>query len=333
MIKAHAVAINPVDWQVTDKASLIYPWIKFPFILGTDVAGEVVEVGSAVSRFQVGDRVLSHAVGLTKVENTATKSAFQTYPVLVEHMTSKLPENLSYEAAAVIPLGLSTAACGLFQKDQLALKSPAVDAVPTKQTLLIWGGSTSVGCNAIQLAVASGYNVITTCSPKNFEYVRSLGASQVFDYNSKTVVADVIKALKGGTIAGALSIGAGAADACLDILPKCKGNKFLSMATYPVPPETTSTAATVLTFLPWVVAANFKAKMRGVRMKFIFADTLKDNGVGEMVYQDFLPQALARGTFTAAPEPHVVGNGLETIIKAFDIQKKGVSAKKIVVSL
>jgi hypothetical protein len=77
--------------------------------------------------------------------------------------------------------------------------------------------------------------VFTTASPKNFDYVKRLGAALVFDYNSKTVVGDLIHEFEGKTTAGALSIGPGAADACMDILDKCKGDKFISMATYPVP--------------------------------------------------------------------------------------------------
>lgn len=64
----------------------------------------------------------------------------------------------------------------------------------TGQTVVVWGGSTSVGSNAVQLAVAAGYEVVTTASPRNFDHVRALGASAVFDYNSSTVVQDIIGA-------------------------------------------------------------------------------------------------------------------------------------------
>lgn len=76
-------------------------------------------------------------------------------------------------------------------------------------TLSHLGGATSVGSNAIQLAAAVGYEVITTASPRNSNYVKKLGASQVFDHNDKTVVEDIIEAFKGKTIAGALTIGTG----------------------------------------------------------------------------------------------------------------------------
>ena len=199
IVRNSAVAINPLDWMTQVMGGIVLPWTKYPFILGSDVAGEVVEVGPAVFRFKVGDRVLGHAIGADKKRNNPAESGFQEYTVLLERMTSPIPDAMPYENAVVLPLALSTAACGLFQKDQLALHHPSAHPEPTGQTILIWGGSTSVGSNAIQLAVAAGYDVITTASPKNFDYVRKLGASQVFDYRSKTVVADVIKAFKGRT--------------------------------------------------------------------------------------------------------------------------------------
>ena len=70
----------------------------------------------------------------------------------------------------------------------------------------IFGGSTSVGANAIQLAVAAGYEVISTASPKNHAYVRGLGASEVFDYHSATVVADMIKACEAKSYNGELHL-------------------------------------------------------------------------------------------------------------------------------
>ena len=336
VIKNGAVAINPADWMKQDLGNLLFSWIKYPFVLGTDVAGEVVEIGRAVTRFQLGDRVVGHAVGLDQKRNSSAEGAFQTYTVLLAHMASPIPSTLSYESAAVLPLGISTAACGLFQKDQLSLQYPSLHPKPTGKTLLVWGGATSVGSNAIQLAVAAGYEVITTASPKNFDYVKNLGASRVFDYRSNTIVDDIIHAFEHKTIAGALSIGPGAADACMDILDKCTGDKFISMATYPMPrppPQRFALLSMMLTFVPWVVSNWFKSRARHIGTKFIFATTLVDNGVGEAVFVDFLAKALEEGVYVAAPDPIVVGTGLEFIQAGFEMQKKGVSARKVVVSL
>lgn len=330
------MAINPIDWVVRELGKMIYPWLKYPCILGTDTAGEVVALGPGVSRFKLGDRVLGHANGADKQSNDPAHGAFQKYTVLPVNAASPIPHTMSYESAAVLPLGLSTAACGLFQKDQLALQYPSASPKPTGKTLLVWGGATSVGCNAIQLAVAAGYEVITTASPKNFDLVKKLGASQAFDYASKTVVADLIHAFDGKTTAGALSIGPHAAESCLDIIDKCKGDKFVSMATYPVPhplPKQFVLLSTMASYLSGMTNIWIKSKTRGIRTNFIFGSTLLYNEVGKAIYVDFLPRALAEVTYVAAPDPVVVGKGLECIQAGCDLQRKGMSAKKVVVSL
>jgi NADPH:quinone reductase-like Zn-dependent oxidoreductase len=288
VIKNGAVAINPIDWIKVDLGNMEYPWVKHPFVLGTDIAGEVVEIGSGVARFNIGDRVVAHAVGAGRKYNTSTKTAFQNYTVSLVHMTSPIPDSMSYEEASVMPLGLSTAACGLFETDQLALQCPSAKlaASPTGKTVLIWGGSTSVGCNAIQLAVAAGYEVITTCSVKNFALVKQLGASEVFDYNSPTIVPNIINAFKNKTAAGAMSIGQGGAEACMDILHQCKGNKFIAMVTYPTPPTPYKYLVLVRTiwyFGSWMAVNWFKGKTRGIASKFVLGSTLVDNGVGKMI--------------------------------------------------
>ena len=130
--------------------------------------------------------------------NRRFHGAFQAYIVLPTVLVSTTPSNLSYESTSVLPLAISTAACGLFQKDYLALQFPSVPAKPiASETVLVWGASTSVGSNAIHLAVAAGYEVIATASPKNFDYVKKLGASEVFDYRSESAVSDLISAFKG----------------------------------------------------------------------------------------------------------------------------------------
>jgi len=341
VVRNHAVAINPVDWIKQALGDLLFGWIKCPFVLGSDLAGEVVAVGGAVTRFKVGDRVVGHAIGMDPKVNAASQGAFQLHTVVLEHAASPIPDALSYERAAVLPLGLSTAACGLFQKDHLGLQHPSTSPSATGEAVLIWGGSTSVGSNAIQLAVAAGYEVITTASPRNFAYAQSLGASQVFDYNAKTVVADIVRALEGKTVAGALAIGSTSALACLDVVRKCKGRKFVSLASYPLSFDTLSDRQSVLvqfmarmpTLMSFALKIALKRQLGGIRTNFIFGSSLMFNEVGPMIYADFLPAALAEGRYIAAPEPKVIGEGLELIQAAFAAQRKGVSAAKVVVSL
>ncbi|KAJ9661777.1 hypothetical protein H2198_001742 [Neophaeococcomyces mojaviensis] len=348
-IRTHAVAINPVDHMIQSQGTtLMFPWLTYPVLLGCDVAGIVVEVGSSTAtRFSVGDRVIGQCLGSDKNVvkaggNSAqnAQSGFQKYVVLQAHMASKIPDEMSFENATVLPLGVSTAACGLFQQDQLGLDLPTNTSKAEKGRkgqVLIWGGSTSVGSNAIQLATAAGYDVITTCSPRNFEYCKSLGASQCFDYKSKTVVRDIVAAFANKTCVGALSIGGGAAEACIGVLSKVKcapGKKFVSMASYPMPetaPQSFVMLQTAVNFVSWQVKTFIRTKLSGISWRFIFATTLAENEVGPGIYRGFLPEALEKNTYKAKPDPLIVGSGLDKVQEAFEVLKKGVSVKKIVV--
>lgn len=127
---------------------------------------------------------------------------FQHFTVAHQLPVCPLPDGISYEAAAALPLAMSTAAAGMYPASHLALELPSLNPKQSGKTLLIWGGSSSVGCCAIQLAVASGLSVVTTCSPRNFELCKKLGATEVFDHNSETVVDDLTSALGKGPCVG-----------------------------------------------------------------------------------------------------------------------------------
>ncbi|KAI1155925.1 zinc-binding oxidoreductase CipB [Nemania diffusa] len=307
LVKNEAVAINPVDGNLQYMA--FFP-LKYPTILGQDVAGVVVAVGPGVTRFQVGDRVVGHAASMAS--GRQQDGGFQLHTTIQTNMASPIPANMSYETAVVLPLGLSTAAAGLFQKAFLNLQLPLEPArEPTGKTLLVWGGSSSVGSNAIQLAVAAGYEVITTASAHNFDYVKKLGASQAFDYNSSTVHEDLLNAFKSKTLAGVMDcIGAPAWAICVDIASKTPGNKFVATTKrgFPDPPE-------------------------GVALEAVFGLTIKDDETGKSIYEDFLPKALEAGAYKPAPEPLLAGQGLESVQAAVDLHRAGVSARKIIVKL
>ncbi|KAH0361947.1 zinc-binding dehydrogenase, partial [Aureobasidium melanogenum] len=339
VVKNAAVAINPVDWLLPNVVSMFTPQVKLPFIFGDDCAGTVVEVGQGVKALKVGDRVLGLAVSFDKRSNKASEGAFQEYTVLRTNLASKIPDWMSFESASVIPLGLATAACGLFLEDFLGLQLPTAPKPqkPTGETVIVWGGSTSVGCNAIQLAVAAGYEVISTASPKNHEYLKRLGATEVYDYNSPTVVQDIIATMNNEhrISAGAYAIGVGSLTACIDILSKTKGKKFVAQASHDIPMKEFPTN---MLAIMWKMGSSFlgwklKGLMSGVGYKFVWSTEVMANKLGSGLYEKFLPVALAERSFLPAPEPQVAGRGLEGIEEAFQVAKEGVSAKKIVVSL
>ncbi|WP_411699277.1 zinc-binding alcohol dehydrogenase family protein [Conyzicola sp.] len=341
VMRNHAVAINPLDWILQEVGTVIYPWIRYPFVVGSDVAGQVVEVGAAVTRFAVGDRVVAQATGSDKDENSSAAGAFQLYSVVRERLASPIPDDLSFAQASVLPLALSTAACGLFQKNQLALDHPTADPVPSGSTLLVWGGSTSVGANAIQLAVAAGYEVITTASPRNFDYVTRLGASRVIDYGSPTAVADLIAAFDGKSLAGAIAVGTGSSEQCAAVVAACEGNRFIAMASTPASFDSVGDgrgralrlARVMLRIGSSTAVLILKTRLRGIRTSSIWGSSLKNDEVSTLIYEKFLPAALTDGRFVAAPEALVVGHGLESVQLALDTQRGGVSARKVVVTL
>lgn len=147
-----------------------------------------------VDRFFLLADVCSLCNGLIidKVANTG----WQRYCTCPEIQVCAIPDSLPLANAAVLPLSISTAAMGLFVK--LGLPLPSFDPESTGKSIVIWGGSSSMGCTAIQFAVAAGYEVIATASPANFELVKGLGATYVFDYRDPDIVGRIAKVLKPG---------------------------------------------------------------------------------------------------------------------------------------
>lgn len=337
VVKVRALAINPIDRMKQEMGDMLYGHIKCPFVLGYDLAGEVFEIGPNVTRFKVGDRVVALAVGMEKPVNTSSESAFQEYAVVWTNSISQIPDNISFEQAAVLPLGLAIAACAFFKHDRLGLQLPtSPKSKSTGKTVLIWGGSSSLGVNAIQIAVAAGYDVITTCSPRNFGLVKKLGAKEAFDYNSATVVNDVVAAFKGRTSAGTLAIGKNSVENCIDILHQCNGERVIAIATMPIPdpmPKTFLMPRVVFGLIIWMISIFIKSRLRSARTFFFVATESLGTDLESDIFVKYLPNALATGEFVCAPEPKVIGKGLEYVQEGFDELEKGVSAMKIAVSL
>ena len=305
LVRNSAIAINPLDWLLQDYALL--PWLTYPAILGSDIAGTIVAVGSGVQRLKIGDRVLGQAVGTTV--NEKAQGAFQQYTIVPEHLTAPIPDRMEFSEAAVLPLGLGTAASGLYGEKMLALAPPSHSPVVKDEVVLIWGGSSSVGVNAIQLAVASGYRVFTTASASNAEMLKSLGASAVFDHASPSIVDEVLEAMQGIRLAGTLHA-TGDMATSFAVVGRSEGSRLVA-ATLPASAD-----------LP-----------EGVEARHIAGTSLKDDAVGPMIYRDFLPQALESGSFVSAPPAKIAGHGLEALQVALQILKAGVSATKVVVTL
>ena len=165
-VKLKAAGVNPVDTKVR-RHGLFYSQ-PLPAVLGCDGAGEVVEVGSAVSRFKIGDKVWFCNGGLGREQGN-----YAEYTVLEQRWASLMPNNQSFVQAAALPLVLITAWGALFERGGL---QPG-------QTVLIHAGAGGVGHVAIQLAKLKGARVITTVSSaEKAEFVTALGADEVVLY-------------------------------------------------------------------------------------------------------------------------------------------------------
>ncbi|PVH77234.1 GroES-like protein [Cadophora sp. DSE1049] len=313
IIKNHFVAINPVDWKIQSPMGRNFN-LTYPVILGEDVAGEVVEVGSKIkSKFSVGDRVMAHPLGLG---NGAAYGGFQLYPVLKAATVSKIPESVSFKEAAVLPLSISTAAAGLFMKSTLGLEYPSTDSKISERakgsTLLVWGCSSSVGSSVVQLAHAAGYSLVTTASPSNYEYCKDLGADHVLDYHNADIVDQLISILKGRKVVGAYdAIGSEiTVRQSATILHALGGGKIASVG---LAPEVFSDVE-----VSRVSSGNI---------------VTQEPEVADKIWGTFVPWALESGNLVGRPKALVVAKGLENVQAGLDRQKEGVSALKIEVVL
>ncbi|KAF5511196.1 Dehydrogenase azaJ [Colletotrichum siamense] len=304
-----AVAINPVDGAIQKNA--LFPR-TYPAILGMDLAGVVEEVGSNITHVKPGDRVLGLATSLRTDDNA--NSAFQAYALIPSDCVSSIPEELSFEQAAVLPLAIATAALGLFGKAELGLQLPSVEPHHMGQVVLVWGGATSVGGVAIQLAKMAGYEVFSTASPKNHENIKNLGATKVFDYKSSSTEEDIVVSLKGKTLAGVYEASGteAAMCSCARIVLGASELVSICVACVRAPPSTAP---------------------HGVDMKPFLATDIVDSDLCKTIFVDFVPKALKGGRFKAVPQANVVDSGLEAIQSGIDLLEQGVSSQKIVVAL
>ncbi len=168
LVRIKATAVNQLDSKVRDgEFKLILPY-RPPFVLGHDLAGTVVKVGSRVRRFKVGDEVYArprdHRVG-----------TFAEFIAIDEADAALKPSNLSMSEAASVPLVGLTAWQALVE----------VGKIKPGQKVFIQAGSGGVGTFAIQLAKHLGAAVATTTSAENAELARSLGADVVIDYKTQ----------------------------------------------------------------------------------------------------------------------------------------------------
>jgi len=247
LIKVHAASINPLDLRVLEgEFKAILP-VQFPFILGNDFAGTVVQVGANVTQFKVGDEVYA------KID---LNGAFAEYTVVHQSSLALKPQNISMELAASLPLVSLTAWQALVE----------IAKVQAGQKVLIHAGSGGVGSIAIQLAKHLGATVATTTSGKNAQWVKALGADIIIDYKTTDFEQelkdyDVVLDTQGGKIL----------EKSLNVLKR--GGRMISISG---PPDREFTEAIhanwllkcIIPLLSWSI--RNKAKKKGITYSFLF---------------------------------------------------------------
>ncbi|KAL8525175.1 hypothetical protein ACS0TY_014704 [Phlomoides rotata] len=172
LVKVEATSLNPIDWKVQN--GILRPFLprKFPYIPGTDVAGEVVEVGPGVVNFKPGDKVVSpmpQPIG----------GGLAEYTIGTTTLTVIRPPEVSAAEGASLPIAGITAYIALTQKIGMKL-----DGSGPQKNILVTAASGGVGHYAVQLAKLGNAHVTATCGARNVDLVKSLGADEVLDYKT-----------------------------------------------------------------------------------------------------------------------------------------------------
>jgi NADPH:quinone reductase-like Zn-dependent oxidoreductase len=242
--------VNPVDFKFRQGKLRVILRPKLPFVLGNDLAGEVIAVGRDVKRFRVGDRVFARVA-----KNRG--GAFAEEACVDDDYAALMPRELDFTAAAAVPLAGLTALQAL--RDELGVKPG--------QRVFISGGAGGVGTFAIQIAKWLGAHVTTTASNQGEALVRSLGADEVINYTTQ----DISKA---GRIfdAGFDLIGGKTLELMFEVMRP--GAKIVSIAAVPEPQTAMKDlgGSRALSALFWIASfgIRWRARRAGVSYRYLF---------------------------------------------------------------
>lgn len=313
VIEITAAAVNPVDWKIRDG---VFP-SKFPADTGSDAAGVISAVGEG-SSFKVGERVFFQGV-LGKTPSTT----FQQKTLMDEKLVSRTPDNITDAEGSGVHLASMAAVVGLYHKTGGVEIKPRPwekdgDKACNGKAILVWGGSSSVGQYAVQLARLSGFSkIITTASSQHAERVKKLGATDVLARDAPN--ADFIKA------AGDLQLWA-AFDAISSKETETKALAILQEANritgnseshyvgvWPFSDQTTLQNPTVTK--KEIMGMGSNPDLFDVSLPFVQAISGNDGWMGKGLY---MPNVMQK-----------VEGGLKATDEAFELNKKGLSGVKV----
>lgn len=249
LVEIHAAGLNQLDSKIKSGAFKLILSYKLPLILGHDLAGVVVKVGSQVSRFKVGDEVYARPADYHI-------GTFAEYLAINEKDLARKPKNLTMDEAGSLPLVALTAWQALVESGKLK----------QGQKVFIQAGSGGVGIIAIQLAKYLGATVATTAGSGSFELLKQLGADVLIDYKTQdfeSVLKDydlVINSQDTRTLEKSLNI-------------VKAGGKVISISGPPTPELAKSIdSSRIMRFVLSLISFGIrrKAKKRGVVYEFLF---------------------------------------------------------------
>ena len=166
LVRVAAASVNPIDWQLRDGLVKLFIRVKFPVILGCDVAGTVVQAGRQVSRLRVGDEVFA-----MMPHDWGAQAELVAIPA---DLVQLRPAGMTMVEAASVPATAVTAVHAL--RD--------IAGVQPGQEVLINGASGGVGIFSVQVAKALGASVTAVCGEASFPFVKELGADRLIDYRT-----------------------------------------------------------------------------------------------------------------------------------------------------
>lgn len=320
-IKITATAINPVDYKMRDYDVFLK---EYPAVLGSDAAGVVAAVGSDVKEFQVGDRVFFQGI----IGNYEA-STFQQYCKMPAELVSKTPDNISDEEASGIMLATVAVVTAFYAEQGHGMTPPwekGGQDVGKGKSILIIGGSSSVGQYAIQMARLSGYDrIVTNASPNNHDFLKSIGAHVVLD-RSESTPDTFFEALGGLPL-----------DFVFDAI-SAPATQKVAVQTLRKAQVPGSDLVTVHVVVPEHPDPEAKALGQSAEPRIDIKQIL---GLGSSPTLRPLTEPLAKhlggpngyiakGLFTPN-RPQVVSGGLASIEEALALNKKGVSGRKVVI--
>ena len=186
VVAVHAASVNGADWKVRAGPDRI---TEFPYVLGRDFSGTVLALGDGVDDFEVGEAVFG-------VCDTGQEGAYAERLAIKAAIVARKPDAMPHAEAAALGLAGLTALVSV--EDTLQLQAG--------ETILIQGGAGGVAGVAVELAKHIGAHVITTARAANHDYLRSLGADELIDYEARDFtkigrVCDAVFETVGGEVA------------------------------------------------------------------------------------------------------------------------------------